>query len=121
MTCGCEETKIGWEWRKLRGEMLTVEGKEKGGGQRNRLGGDRKGAFNSPQLFTHGCSTTLGSRSPRLKQVPRPPRQPFLASKVRFFRARRCTSYPGNALNHAASAHHAGRRNQKLSALQTSW
>lgn len=37
---------------KIRGERLTGEGKQKGG-KRNRLGGDRKGAFNSP-LFTHG-------------------------------------------------------------------
>lgn len=61
--------KLGREWRKLRGKRLTGEGRQKGG-ERNRLGGVRKGAFNcpSPSVYTRlVVQLTLPiSRSPRV-------------------------------------------------------
>jgi hypothetical protein len=103
MTRGCEQTKIGWEWRKLRGERLTGEGKQKGG-EREILGGDRKGAFNSPTVYTRlVVQLTLPiSRSPRVSESLGHPVNPSIlgrrASPHRFASFEPATALPTPAM-----------------------
>jgi hypothetical protein len=85
MTRGCEQTKTGWEWRKLRGERLTGEGRTKGG-ERNRLGGTERGHLIAPATVYTRLVVQLTlpiSRSPRLSESLGHPVN--LASQVRFF------------------------------------